>query len=93
MVGTTRFELATSRTPSERATRLRYVPKFRILRLVLLRVFVKHKVVLRRRSFGAAGSQDLAKFEQLMGQSLEGFALVVIEEIDVRCPVRLERIR
>ena len=27
MVGTTRFELATSRTPSERATRLRYVPK------------------------------------------------------------------
>ena len=27
MVGTTGFEPATSRTPSERATRLRYVPK------------------------------------------------------------------
>ena len=26
MVGTARFELATSRTPSVRATRLRYVP-------------------------------------------------------------------
>ena len=26
MVGTARFELTTSRTPSERATRLRYVP-------------------------------------------------------------------
>ncbi len=25
-IGTARFELATSRTPSERATRLRYVP-------------------------------------------------------------------
>ena len=35
LVGTTRFELATSRTPSERATRLRYVPKYRIVRLVL----------------------------------------------------------
>ena len=33
MVGTTRFELATSRTPSERATRLRYVPKSSIFRL------------------------------------------------------------
>jgi hypothetical protein len=27
VVGTTGFEPATSRTPSERATRLRYVPK------------------------------------------------------------------
>ena len=27
LVGTARFELTTSRTPSERATRLRYVPK------------------------------------------------------------------
>jgi hypothetical protein len=26
LVGTARFELTTSRTPSERATRLRYVP-------------------------------------------------------------------
>ena len=36
MVGTARFELTTSRTPSERATRLRYVPKNRIPRVVLL---------------------------------------------------------
>ena len=35
MVGTTRFELATSRTPSERATRLRYVPEIRSFRLDL----------------------------------------------------------
>src|SRR5687768_97844 len=41
MVGTARFELTTSRTPSERATRLRYVPKLRILRLVLQPEFVK----------------------------------------------------
>ena len=31
MVGTTGFEPATSRTPSERATRLRYVPKIQFL--------------------------------------------------------------
>lgn len=41
MVGTARFELTTSRTPSERATRLRYVPKSRILRLILPTGFVK----------------------------------------------------
>ena len=41
MVGTARFELTTSRTPSERATRLRYVPKYRILRVNLRQVFVK----------------------------------------------------
>ncbi len=35
MVGTARFELTTSRTPSERATRLRYVPKYRVFRVVL----------------------------------------------------------
>ena len=31
MVGTTGFEPATSRTPSERATRLRYVPKIQLI--------------------------------------------------------------
>ena len=41
LVGTTRFELATSRTPSERATRLRYVPKLLIFRLDLEARFVK----------------------------------------------------
>ena len=41
MVGTARFELTTSRTPSVRATRLRYVPKSRTLRLEMNHVFVK----------------------------------------------------
>jgi hypothetical protein len=41
MVGTARFELTTSRTPSVRATRLRYVPKSRTLRLEMNRTFVK----------------------------------------------------
>ena len=31
LVGTARFELTTSRTPSERATGLRYVPKIEFL--------------------------------------------------------------
>jgi hypothetical protein len=36
LVGTTGFEPATSRTPSERATRLRYVPIRRFFRVDLL---------------------------------------------------------
>ena len=40
-IGTARFELTTSRTPSERATRLRYVPKRRNLRVNFRARFVK----------------------------------------------------
>ena len=50
LVGTTRFELATSRTPSERATRLRYVPKYRIFSLDFEVGFVKRDYFLRRSS-------------------------------------------
>lgn len=51
LVGTARFELTTSRTPSERATRLRYVPKSRILRLIFRVGFVKPDYFLAVGSF------------------------------------------
>ena len=68
MVGTTGFEPATSRTPSERATRLRYVPKLRLFRLDSGPEFVKHW----SRSAAVSGLEHLAQLEQMSGQCTDG---------------------
>ncbi len=48
MVGTARFELATSRTPSVRATRLRHVPS-NPFQYLLKTLFVKQWMIRKRK--------------------------------------------
>jgi hypothetical protein len=60
MVGTVRFELTTSCTPSKRATKLRYVPNH-CLTFAKAARFYKGNPVLQSRRFRQGGEVD---FEQ-----------------------------
>ena len=81
MVGTARFELTTSRTPSERATRLRYVPTKRISRVNFPVRFVK-LLIAAQMLLGfvrLVGFEHLTQFEKLGGKRFEGFLTVAVE--------------
>jgi hypothetical protein len=79
--GTARFELTTSRTPSERATRLRYVPIRRILRVNFRARFVK-LLIPAQMLFGFVRLirfEHFAQFEKLGGERFKSFLAVVVE--------------
>jgi hypothetical protein len=72
MVGTARFELATSRTPSVRATRLRYVPTAAATQKGRKLANSTVSLAFEKRQETAQG---IAQVQQHFAVQLHGFAL------------------